>query len=309
MTAYIVRRLLYTIPLVFGVALIVWLIFDSGMLGDPVTKLLGKNASPAKVAQLREDLGMNDAPPVRFGRFLKGIVTLDFGRSRQYKVPISEMILRGMGPSLSLTLPAFLIATFLAVSLSLFCAAFRGGALDKIILIVAVALMSVSSLVYIIFGQYLFGYRWQIFPIAGFDPPYLTYLTLPIIIFVFLSIGPDLRFYRTAMLEEIKQDYVRTARAKGVSERKILFVHVLRNGLIPVLTRVVVVIPFLFVGALLLERFFQIPGTGAMVVYGIVQNDMPVIKMMTFLFALLYIVANVLTDILYTIVDPRVRLG
>jgi peptide/nickel transport system permease protein len=310
-TAYVVRRLLYTIPLVLGVALIVWLIFDSGMLGDPATKLLGKNAKPKQVELLRKDLGLDDPAYERYGRFVKGLATFEFGRSRQYHTRITEMIVRGVGPSLSLTVPAFFLATLIAVSLSLFCAAFRGGLLDRSILVTAVALMSISSLVYIIFGQYVVAYRLELAPIAGFraGPAGIAYLWLPIVIFVFLSIGPDLRFYRTAMLEEVKQDYVRTARAKGVSENKILFVHVLRNGLIPVLTRVIVVLPFLFTGALLLEKFFQIPGIGGMVVYGIIQNDMPVLKAMTFIFALLFIVANLLTDILYTVVDPRVRLS
>ncbi len=310
MVTYIFRRLLYTIPLVLGVALVVWLVFDSGMLGDPAGKLLGKSATVEEIAALRADLGLNDSPPVRFGRFLSDIVSFDFGRSRQYKISVVETIRRGIGPSLALTTPAFLIATLLAISMALLCAAKRAGTIDRVLVVVAVALMSISSLVYIIFGQYILGYQLELFPIAGFEtgPRMIGYLALPVIIFVFLTVGPDLRFYRTAILEEIQQDYVRTAHAKGVSARKVLYVHVLRNAMIPILTRVVVVLPFLFTGSLLLEKFFEIPGIGGITVMGVLTNDMPVIRAMTFIFALLFIVANLLTDILYTVVDPRVRL-
>lgn len=309
--AYVLRRLLYVIPIVFGVALVVFLIFDSELFGDPAGKLLGKHADAASIARLRHDLGYDDPIWERFGRYLGDMVTFDFGRSRSYKVSIREMILRGVGPSLSITLPAYLIASLIAISLSLICAAFRGRVLDRAILVAAVALMSISSLVYIIFGQYLLAYRLDLFPIAGYErgPQGFYFVLLPIVIFVFLTLGPDMRFYRAALLEEVRQDYVRTARAKGVSERKVLFAHVLRNGFVPILTQVVVTLPFLFLGSLLLERFFQIPGLGGMVVEGILTNDMPVIRAMTFLFALLLIVAGIVTDVLYTIVDPRMRLS
>ncbi len=310
MAAYIVRRLLYTIPLILGVALIVWLVFDSGMFGNPAAKMLGKNATKAQLDMLEMNLGLAEPWYVRFGTFLDGIVHLEFGRSRQYKTDVIEMIRRGVGPSLSLTVPSFAIATLIAVSSALFCAAFRGGVVDRTLIVVSVALMSVSSLVYIIFGQYLLGFHGP-FPIAGYSygPKMIAYLALPWMIFIFLTIGPDLRFYRTAILEEIKQDYVRTAKAKGVSSNKVLFVHVLRNAMIPILTRIVVVLPFLFTGSLLLERFFEIPGIGGMTIMGVLTNDMPVIRAMTFIFAVLFIIANLATDILYTVVDPRVRLG
>lgn len=310
MTGYIVRRLLYLIPLVLGVALIVFFVFDSGILGDPALKLAGKNATPAKVEEIRRAFGYDDPMLERFGRYLWSLVTFEFGRSRQYNTEISQMILRGAGPSLTITLPAFVISTFLAVSAALLCAVKRGGFVDRSLLVVAVALMSVSALVYIIFGQWLFAYHLRWVPVGGFSTgsQILTYIALPIVISVVLSIAPDLRFYRTAMLEEVRQDYVRTARAKGVAERTVLFRHVLRNAMIPILTRVIVVLPFLFTGSLLLEQFFGIPGLGFMVLGGITQNDMPVIRAMTFIFALGMIVANLLTDILYTVADPRVRL-
>ena len=311
MMGYILRRLLYVVPLVLGVSLVVFLIFDSGLLGDPAKSQLGKYTTAEDVAQLRHDMGLDDTFLVRYGHFVGRIVSLDLGRSAEYHVPVSQMLLRGIGPSLSITLPAFLIATMLAVSLSLVCAAFRGGPIDRGVLVVAVALMSVSSLVYIIAGQYLLAHTLNLFPTEGFTrgPGAWKYVALPVIIFVFLTIGPDLRFYRTAMLEEIKQDYVRTARAKGVAPSRVLFVHVLRNGMIPILTRVVVELPFLFVGSILLEKFFNIPGLGGITIQGVLANDMPVVRAMTFIFAILLIVANLLTDIAYTIADPRVRLS
>lgn len=311
MTAYIVRRLLYVVPLVLGVALIVSLIYNSGLFGDPASKMLAKHATPEQIAQVRHALHLDRPWYQQYWDFLGDLVSFDFGRSSQYHVKVSEMIVRGAGPSLSITVPAFTIATAIAVSLSLFCAAFRGKAVDRAILVGAVALMSVSSLVYVIFGQYFLAHQLGLFEIHGYERGFgaWRFVQLPILIFVFLTIGPDLRFYRTAMLEEIKQDYVRTARAKGVGERRVLFHHVLRNGLIPILTRVVIELPFLFLGSLLLERFFGIPGLGGMTVESVIANDLPVLKAMTFVFAILLVFGNLLTDIAYTIADPRVRLG
>jgi peptide/nickel transport system permease protein len=310
-TLFILRRLLYTIPLVIGVALVVFLIFHSGVFGDPVAKMLGKAATAQKIAELRHDLGYDDPWYQQLWSYLTQVFTFDFGRSYQYKVKITEMLARGAVPSLSITLPGFAIATTIAVSLALLCAAFRGRLLDRTILVAAVSLMSVSSVVYIIFGQYVLAHGMGLFPVQGYErgPGAWRFVVLPVIIFVFLTVGPDLRFYRTALLEEIKQDYVRTARAKGVSGRKVLFVHVLRNGMVPILTRVVVELPFLFLGSLLLERFFGIPGLGGMTIEGVLANDLPVIRAMTFVFALLLVVGNLLTDIAYSIVDPRVRLA
>ncbi len=311
MIPYVVRRLLYVIPLVLGVSLIVFAIFEAGLFGDPVLRMAGKYATVEQVDELRKAMYGDRNIFERFWDYLWQILSFDLGRSHQYKVKITEILAKGVGPSLSLTLPAFLLATVIAVSLSLLCAAFRGSAIDRTLLVTAVVLMSVSVLVYMIFAQFVLGYQLAVVPVAGYERGLGAgrYLVLPILIFVVLTVGPDLRFYRTAMLEEVKQDYVRTARAKGVSQKKILFVHVLRNGMIPVLTRVVVELPFLFVGSLLLERYFGIPGLGGITIEGVLTNDLPVIRAMTFIFAILMVVGNLATDILYTVVDPRVRLG
>ena len=312
MIAYLLRRFLYVIPLIVGVSLVVFLIFDSGILGDRAASQLGKHANPEALERLRHDLGMDLPFLERLWNYARAVFTLDFGRSLSTKIPITEIVAKSLWPSISLTLPAFAISTMLAVSLSVLCAAFRGGKLDKTLLIGAVALMSVSSLVYILVGQYLLAYRADIgIPISGYErgPGGLRYLLLPILIFVFLNIAPDLRFYRTAMLEEVRQDYVRTARAKGLAESRVLFGDVHRNGLIPVVTQVVVSIPFLFLGSILLERFFEIPGIGGVVIQAIEKSDVPVIRAMTVVFAFAIVVSNLVTDVAYTLIDPRVRLG
>jgi peptide/nickel transport system permease protein len=310
-TAFVIRRLLYVIPLLLGVATIVFVIFDSGILGDRVSAALGKHATAEQIAALRSDLGLDKPLLERYGEHLWKMATLDLGRSTTSKAEITEIVKRGAIPSLTLTLPAFLVATVLAVSLSVLCAAFRGGKLDRALLVTAVALMSVSSLVYILFAQYFLAYGAGAFPISGYvrGPSAVKYLVLPWIIFVFLTIGPDLRFYRTAMLEEVRQDYVRTARAKGLPERRVLFKHVLRNGLIPVITQVVVELPFLFLGSLLLESFFEIPGLGYLVVNAVFKSDVNVIRALIVVFAFIIVIANLVSDILYTIVDPRVKVA
>jgi peptide/nickel transport system permease protein len=311
MTGYVLRRLLYVVPLLLGVTLVVFLVFDSGILGEAGHGQLGKYTTAEEIARYRHDMGLDDPLHVRYWTFVKQLLSFDLGRSEQYHVPVAEMLRRGVGPSLAVTLPAFVVATILAVSLSLVCAAFRGKPIDRGVLVVSVALMSVSALVYIIAGQFLLAHKLELFPTDGFvrGTGAWRYVMLPGIIFVFLTVGPDLRFYRTAMLEEIKQDYVRTAKAKGVSSRKVLFVHVLRNGMIPILTRVVVELPFLFVGSILLESFFNIPGLGGITIQGVTMHDMPVVRAMTVIFAVLLILGNLLTDLAYTIADPRVRLS
>lgn len=222
------------------------------------------------------------------------------------------MIKNGAGPSLSVSLPSFFIATVLSIMISLLVSFYRGKLIDKITVFICVTLMSVSSLAYILFFQWFFAYQLGIFEISGYDgqfPQILSYISLPMLIWVILEIGPDVRFYRTIMLDEIYQDYVRTARAKGLDEKKILFKHVLKNAMIPIITYLIIQLPFLILGALLLENFFGIPGLGGITLNAINSSDFPVIKAMTILSAVAYILFSVITDVMYTIVDPRVRLG
>ncbi len=242
---------------------------------------------------------------------MKSAFTFDFGRSWATKQQISTMIAQGAIPSLSVTLPGFFFATVVSVLLSTVVAYFRGKGIDTFIRFLTIGMMSISSLVYIMVFQWLFAYKLGWFEISGFEysfPGVMPYISLPIIIWVVLSLGPDVRFYRTLILDEMYQDYVRTARAKGVSEKVILLKHVLRNAMIPILTYTVVQLPFLLLGSILLESFFSIPGLGNMVINALNSSDFPVLKAITVLSAVAYIVFTLIQDVLYTVVDPRVKL-
>lgn len=432
MTAYVVRRLCYTVPIVFGVILALFLIFNV-VGGNPVRAMLGKLANTKMVRDLEHGMGLDlplivnldawtaegrrararttlehlataGAPPERlafgpeqagdlqqlyddpraavptlvavlldpaapphlrgwadlglehvigekfrfradaapavqeralkrwqgwwerrndrvafapawrhvlqsqFFHFLAQAATFDFGRSSQRKQGIAEMIRQGAPPSLAITVPGFVLGTVLSVLLALVCAFRRAGVLDRSIVVLAVLGMSITMLAYVIAGQYLLSYKLGLFPIQGFRSPWVPYVALPVILLVVVELGPDLRFFRTAILDEVGQDYVRTARAKGVSNRAVMLRHVLKNAMIPIITHLVIAIPFLFMGSLLLERFFGIPGLGSTMVDGIFNADWPVVRAFTYIFALLYIVGNLATDLCYALVDPRISL-
>jgi peptide/nickel transport system permease protein len=242
----------------------------------------------------------------QFVFYLSQILRGDLGYSESMNQPIAQMIRQGVGPSLMLTVPIFLIGLVIAISLSLICAFYRNTWLDRTLVIVSVALMSINYLVWIVVGQYLAAYRWGWFPVWGFES--WAYLILPISIGVLSGLGSDVRFYRTVMLDEMYKEYVRTAFAKGVSQRGVLFKHVLKNAMITVTTNVVIAIPFLYTGSLLLESFFGIPGLGYLAINAIMSSDVDVIRAIVLIGAVLYVVANLLTDICYALVDPRVQL-
>ncbi|MBI2605649.1 MAG: ABC transporter permease [Deltaproteobacteria bacterium] len=310
MTTYLVRRLIYTVPILFGVAIIIFSLFNL-VGGDPTYQMLGKHATPAQIAELRHELGLDRTKLQQFGDYLGQMVTFDFGRSYSTKQKISEMIWSGIPPSLSLAIPAFIVETLLALIIAMLVAYFRGSLFDRIVVVGCVMGMSVSALAYILFGQYVFAYLFGFFPISGYDPdPILRfkYVALPALIWVTVSLGINVRVFRTFMLDEVGQDYVRTARAKGLSESSTLFKHILKNAMIPVITYVVIQIPFLITGSFLLESFFGIPGLGSITIDAIHNSDFPVIKAMTTIETLLFIFGNLLTDALYSVVDPRVRL-
>ena len=310
MIQYIVRRLLYLIPVLLGVSLIIFLLFNL-VSGDPTAVLLGKNATASQMAELREQLGLNKPLFSQYLDVVKSAFTFDFGRSWATKQEISQMIIQGAYPSLTLTVPAFVIATVFSLIISLVVAFYRGKGIDLFIRILCIAGVSISALAYILFFQYFFAYKLGWFEISGFEygfPDFVPYIALPAIIFVLLSLGPDVRFFRTIILDEIYQDYVRTARAKGLTEVAILLKHVLRNALIPIITYVVIQIPSLILGALLLENFFSIPGLGGITLNALNASDFPVIKAMAILSSVLYIILSLVTDVLYTFADPRVKL-
>jgi peptide/nickel transport system permease protein len=310
MFRYISRRVLYTIPILFGVTLITFLLFNV-VGGDPAAQAAGRHATPEQINAIRHELGLDGPLYLQYLFFLKQIFTLDFGRSWSTKQEIVTMFGAGIGPSLSLTLPAFLLGEILTISVALLVARWRGTKFDRATKVGCLAMLSMSSLVYILWGQYFLAYQWNLFPISGWDPSWSgrwEYLGLPMVIFILITIGGNILFYRTVFLDEIFHDYVRTARAKGLGETKILFKHVLRNALIPIITRIVLQMPFLILGSLLLESFFGIPGIGGIAVQAIQSADFPVIKAVTVMSAVLYMIFQLASDVLYVLVDPKVQL-
>lgn len=310
MTKYIIRRLLYLIPVLLGVSFLIFILFNV-VAGDPTAVLLGKNATARQMEELREQLGLNKSLLMQYLDVVKSAFTFDFGRSWATKQEITYMIKQGAYPSLTLTIPAFVISTVLSLFISLFVAYYRGKGIDLFIRFLCIAGMSISALAYILGFQWLFAYKLGWFEISGFEygfPNFVPYIALPALIWVILSLGPDVRFFRTVILDEIYQDYVRTARAKGLGEMTILLKHVLRNAMIPIITYTVIQIPFLILGALLLENFFGIPGIGGMTLNALNNSDFPVIKAMAILSSVVYIIFSLISDILYTVADPRVKL-
>ena len=238
------------------------------------------------------------------------LFAFEFGASDAGR-DIGSDIKQRMWPSLELALPTFIIALITNISLALLLVLFRGSALDTSMMVIAVMIMSISGLFYIIAGQVVFSKLWHWVPISGFETGWggIKFIILPVLLGVFAGLGAGVRWYRSIFLEQINQDYVRTARAKGLSELKVLFGHVLRNGMLPILTGVVVVIPTLFMGSLIMESFFGIPGLGSYTIDAINSQDFAIVKAMVFLGAVLYIIGLILTDISYTLFDPRVKLS
>ncbi len=311
MTAYIIRRLLYTIPIVFGVLVLTFLLFTV-VGGDISREIAGKNASPELIEEIREEYGFNKplffSWDSQFINHFKKTLTFNFGTSRD-REPVLDKIKRGVGPSLTLTVPMFFGELLISISLALFIAFLRGTIWDVIAVLICVLGMSIPYLSFILFGQYFFAYKLGLFPVF-FDRELSMpqNVALPVLIGIVAGLGGNLRFYRTVMLDEIRNDYVRTAFAKGLSTRRVLFKHVLKNAMIPIITQVVLAIPFLFLGSLLLERFFGIPGLGSMMIEAIGSRDYAIISAMTYIGAILFVVFNLLTDICYSLADPRVTL-
>jgi peptide/nickel transport system permease protein len=303
--------LLYTVPIVVGVLLLTFFLF-SVVGGDISPQIAGKNADAQTIAEIRHEYGF-DKPlflswDSQFVNHFRKALTFQFGRALD-REKISEKILRGVGPSLSLTIPMFLGTLVLSLTLALLVAFVRGSWLDMVVVILCVAGMSIPYLSFIIYGQYFFAYKLGWFPILYMpEESLLTSLTLPVLIGIIAGLGGNLRFYRTVVLDEMRSDYVRTAFAKGLSTTQVLFKHVLKNALIPIITSVVLSIPYLFLGSLLLERFFGIPGLGSLMIEAIASRDFFIINAMTFIFSLLIVVFTLLTDICYAWADPRIKL-
>jgi peptide/nickel transport system permease protein len=322
---YLIRRLLYAIPTVLGVVLITFALFF--VVNTPehmARRTLGERATDAKIEEWIQSHGYDQ--PLWYNSKAEGLdrvtstlfyrkcartLFFDFGRSDATGRDIATEIGRRMGPSLTIAIPSFVLGIMVNITLALILAFCRGTYLDRSGTIMCVLLMSISALFYIIGGQFLFAKWLSLFPISGFDweGSTLRFVILPLLIGVIGGIGGGVRYYRTVMLEEVNKDYVRTAWAKGLSGRVVLFRHVLKNAMIPILTNLVMAIPFLFMGSLLMESFFSIPGLGSLTLDAIGAQDYAVIRSMTFLGSVLYIIGLLLTDVSYTLVDPRITLG
>ena len=309
MAKYIARRVLYMIPILFGVTLVTFLLFNVAG-GDPAMQAAGRYATPEQIHAIRTEMGLDQPLVMQYFTRIKPIFTLDWGRSWSSKQSISDLIVAGIGPSLTITLPSFILSILISIPLALLMAYKRNSFFDKSLLITCLAAISISSVVYVLAGQYFISYKWSLFPISGWDPSWdgrWHYVGLPILIMVALSVGGNILFFRTVFLEEMFQDYVRTARAKGIHEFSVLFKHILRNALIPIITLLVLQIPFLILGSLLIESYFGIPGLGGLIFQAIQEADFPVIKAITVMSAVLYIVLQLVSDIAYALVDPKVR--
>jgi peptide/nickel transport system permease protein len=311
MLAYVLRRLWQMLPTMLGVVLLVFVLFN-WVGGDPAYILAGKMSNAESIANIRKQLGVDQPSYVQLGIFLKQIVTFDFGQSWATGETVSNIITTRLGPSLTVLVPLTILETFFGIALALAIAFVRGSLTDRAVMVACTIGMSISILVYIIVFQYGLAYKAGLFPVQGWGESFwenlLRYSTLPILIGLAVSIAPTLRLYRTFVLDEANQDYVRTARAKGLSERRVMWVHVLRNASIPIITHVMANLPALLIGAFLLERFFGIPGIGREVILAVERSDFPVIKAITVYVAIATMVFNLLTDLLYQAVDPRVQL-
>ena len=325
MSAYIIRRMLYAIPILIGINLITFVLFFVVNSPDDMAlmQLGSKHTTELQIEDWKRERGYHlpllyNAEQSGFDALTETIFyqksaklfVFDFGSSDSGR-DIGYDISQRMWPSLALAIPTLLVGLLVTITLALTIAFFRGTYIDYWAVIICVALISISSLFYIIGGQFLIGKLLKIVPISGFDTGLhaLKFMILPVLIGLVGGIGSNTRWYRTIFLEEINKDYVRTARSKGLSEQLVLFKHVLRNALIPILTGVVVVLPLLFMGSLLTENFFGIPGLGSYTIDAINRQDFAIVRAMVFLGSVLYIIGLVLTDISYTLVDPRIRLS
>ena len=306
MLKYIGKRLLEVIPTTFGIILLTFVLFNV-VGGSPAQVILGKNATAESIAAFNHKYGYDLPLPKQFVKFCTDLAKGDFGVSTEADEPVIDVLKRGVGPSLSLTVPILAGGTVVGLMLAMLCAAGRGGKLDRAVLIGSTVLMSVNYVVWVLAGQFILAFKMGLFPVWGYESAF--YLVLPVIIGIISSLGVDVRFFRTAILDEIYKPYVRTARMKGLSEARVLFGHVLRNSLIPIVTYISLAIPYLFTGSLMLESFFGIPGLGNVSINAIHSSDMAVVRAVVVLGALLYQGVNLVTDLLYAWLDPRVRLG
>jgi len=311
MAAYLIRRLWQMIPTLIGVVLLVFVLFKF-FGGDPAEILGGLNATPEQIDAIRQQLGLNEPWYYQLWIFLKSIATFDWGKSWATNETVSNLFATRLPATLTVMIPILILDILIALPIAMWVAYRRGTLTDRSIMVVTTVALSISFLVYIIVGQYVFGFLLGWFPVQGWSDSVLnnliTYVPLPVLLAVMVGISPQTRLYRTFLLDELGQDYVRTARAKGMTERTVLFRHVLRNAMIPILTNVGLLLPGIFVGSFLIEVFFSIPGLGREVLLAVNRSDYPVIQAVTVYLAALTMLINLVVDLLYKLVDPRVVL-
>jgi peptide/nickel transport system permease protein len=311
MAAYLIRRLWQMIPTLIGVVLLVFFLFKY-FGGDPAEILGGLNATPQQVDAIREQLGLNKPVWQQLLIYFRSIVTLDWGHSWATQEAVSSIFATRAPATLTVMLPILALDTLLALPIAMWVAYRRGSLADRSIMVISTVALSISFLVYIIVGQYVFGFQLGWFPVQGWSDSTWTnlavFVPLPVLLALLVGIAPQTRLYRTFFLDELGHDYVRTARAKGMTERTVLFKHVLRNAMIPIVTNIALALPGVFVGSFLIEVFFSIPGLGREIILAVNRSDYPVIQAVTIYLAMLTMLVNLGADILYKLIDPRVVL-
>jgi len=308
---YLLRRLAQIVPTLAGVVLLVFVLFNV-FAGDPATILAGKIPNPEKIIEIRRQLGLDQPWWVQLWIFVKQVVTFDFGRSWSTNEHVSAIILQKAPVSLTVMTQVWILDAIISVLLALWVAYRRGSLTDRTIMAICTAAMSISFLLYVVVGQYVFGFVLGWFPVMGWSDNLWTNLTtyapLPVMLALLVSVAPSTRLYRSFIVEETMQDYVRTARAKGADDNRVMLVHVLRNAAIPIVTNLALALPALFIGSFLIEKVFSIPGLGREVIVAVDRSDFPVIKAITVYLATFTMLVNLLVDLLYKWLDPRVQL-
>jgi peptide/nickel transport system permease protein len=311
MAAYILRRLWQMVPTILGVVLLVFFLFKY-FGGDPAEILGGLNATPEQIAAIRQQLGLDQPVWVQLGIYLKSIVTFDWGKSWATNEAVSNLFASRLPATLTVMLPILILDVLLALPIAMWVAYRRGSLADRSLMVITTVALSISFLVYIIVGQYLFGFQLGWFPVQGWSDNFwtnlITYVPLPVLLAVMVGLAPQTRLYRSFFLDELGHDYVRTARAKGLTENTVMFRHVLRNAMIPILTNVGLSLPGVFVGSFLIEVFFSIPGLGREILLAVNRSDYPVIQAIAVYLAVLTMVINLIVDVMFKLVDPRVVL-
>ncbi|MFG6466087.1 ABC transporter permease [Roseateles sp. BYS87W] len=326
MLGYIARRVAYGLAILVGVNLLTFALFFAVNTPDDMARLNigGKRVTQEQIDTWKAERGYDK--PLYLDRSRNGLeqvthtilwersislFALDFGRSdARQAIDIGHEVRTRMAVSLQLAVPLFVLQVLVSVAFALLLASFRHSRIDFWGVVLCVLMLSISSLFYIIVGQFLFARVLKLVPMNGFAPGLdaVKFLALPVLLSLLSRLGGEARLYRAMLLEEMGKDYVRTARSKGLSEGQVLRRHVLRNALIPILTSAGGYLPYVFLGSLVFESFFGIPGLGAFVIEAISSQDFAIVRTMVFLGAVLYIASNALIDIAYTWVDPRVRL-